>query len=260
MITIDNPADPRVADYVGLTDADLRRREDPVFIVEGVIAIDRLLDSAYEIRSLLVTPKHAERFATTAPVYVASPDVMNAVAGFDIHRGALAAATRPPVPTLEALLRTATTAAVLEGLNDHENMGALFRNAAAFAVDAVVLSPDCCDPLYRRSVRVSMGHVLHVPFTRLDDWAGALDRIRGVGLTVLALTPDGEADDISRIDWPERAALCLGAEGPGLSPAILDAADQRVRIPIAPGVDSLNVATAAAIAFHHARQAHNASG
>jgi tRNA G18 (ribose-2'-O)-methylase SpoU len=253
LIAIDDPADPRVADFTGLTDAELRRREEPVFIIEGVIAIDRLLESNYGTRALLVLPKHASRFAATTavPVYVASPEVMNAVVGFDIHRGALASARRPELPVIEELLRTARTVAVLEGLNDQENMGALFRNAAAFGIDAVVLSPDCCDPLYRRSVRVSMGHALHVPFTRLDDWAGAVERIRACGLATVALTPDPAAEDISTLDWSERVALFLGAEGPGLTDAIRRDADHRVRIPISADVDSLNVATAAAIAFHH---------
>ena len=139
---------------------------------------------------------------------------------------------------------------MVEGLNDFENLGALFRNAAAFGVDAVLLDPTCADPLYRRSVRVSMGYVLTVPFAVLPGtWPEGLATIRDAGFTLLAMTPDEAADDVRAVVCPQRWALMLGAEGPGLSPGSLDAADQRVRIPMANGVDSLNVATAAAVAF-----------
>jgi tRNA G18 (ribose-2'-O)-methylase SpoU len=143
--------------------------------------------------------------------------------------------------------------AVLEALNDFENLGALFRNAAAFGVDAVLLDPRCADPLYRRSVRVSMGHVLHVPFAVLDDWADGLKAVRDRGFAILAMTPREPAVPLRTVAPPERWALLLGAEGPGLSDAALAAADMLVRIPMAPGVDSLNVATAAAVAFDHLR-------
>jgi tRNA G18 (ribose-2'-O)-methylase SpoU len=141
---------------------------------------------------------------------------------------------------------------VLEGLNDHENLGALFRNAAAFGVDAVLADPTTADPLYRRSVRVSLGHVLRVPWTRLPDWPDGLASLKAEGFVLVALTPSADAEPIAALaaDPPARVALLLGAEGPGLSGAALAAADRRVRIPIAEGVDSLNVATAAAIAFH----------
>jgi len=250
LVAVDDPADPRLADYVGLTDADLRRRvEGAAFIVEGGLAIDRLLASPYPVRSLLVTERWVERLGSVdAPVYVVSQDVMNAVAGFDIHRGALASAARLPLPPMADLLADARLVVGLETVNDHENMGALFRNAAAFGVGAVVLSPDCCDPLYRRSVRVSLGHVLHVPF--------AVGEVTAIdGLTTVALTPDAEATPIGEVDWPDRVAVLLGAEGPGLRADTLAAADLRVRIPMAPGVDSLNVATAAAVALHRISEA-----
>ena len=263
-ISVDDPADPRVADYVGLTDAELRRRiERPggsdggagLFVVEGTLAVGRLLASPYEVRSVLVTPSRLAKLevdlaSVEAPVYVAAQPVMNAVAGFNIHRGLLAAAVRRHLPPASDLLRAARCVAVLEGLNDHENMGAVFRNAAALGVDAVLLCPQCCDPLYRRSVRVSVGHVLTVPFTRLQPWPHALAQVREAGFRLLALTPAAGAVPIDQIDVGGGMALLLGAEGPGLSEAALAYADQSVRIPMRPGGDSLNVATAAAIAFH----------
>ena len=249
-IEIDDPADPRVADFMGLKDAQLRR---DAFIVEGELAIRALLRSAYRVRAVLLTPPLLERLGPVmgdATVYVASRAVMQQVAGFDIHRGAVASAERRPLPDVDALLGTARRIAILEGLNDHENLGGLFRNAAAFGLDAVLLDPTCADPLYRRSVRVSLGHVLHVPFTRIEPWPGGLARVIAAGFTLVALTPHPDAEPIAtmRVD---RAAIMLGAEGPGLSVDALAAAQQRVRIPMAPGVDSLNVTAAAAIAFHH---------
>lgn len=249
-IEVDDPGDARLADYVGLTDAALARRDGGAFVVEGVLAIRRLLTSRYPVRSLLLAANRVGALAdeldtVEAPVYVASQAVMNEVAGFAIHRGALAAADRLPPPSVAEVVDGARLLAVLEGINDHENMGSLFRNAAAFGVAAVLLSPDCCDPLYRRSVRVSLGHVLHVPFTTL----GSLDELDG--FTTVALTPAADAEVLGSVERGERVAVLLGAEGSGLRPETLAAADRRVRIPMAPGVDSLNVATAAAIAFHH---------
>ena len=166
----------------------------------------------------------------------------------------LAVADRAPPPDLAALLRRRRLLAVLEGVNDHENLGALFRNAAALGVDGVLLGPRCADPLYRRSVRVSMGHVLRVPFAALPGpWPAVAGRLRAAGLRVAALTPAPDAVPLAAAGLgSERVALLLGAEGPGLSAEALAAADVRVRIPMAPGVDSLNVATAAAVAFHAA--------
>ncbi len=155
----------------------------------------------------------------------------------------------PPVEPL-TLLREACTVAILEGLNDHENIGALFRNAAALGVDAVLLSPDCADPLYRRSVRVSMGCVLRLPFATAAPWPSALGAVAAEGFELVALTPRPDADPVSVLDGERRVAIMVGAEGPGLSEAALAVANRRVRIPMRPGVDSLNVATAAAIAFH----------
>jgi tRNA G18 (ribose-2'-O)-methylase SpoU len=264
-ILIDDPADPRVADYMGLRDAELRRPDRGWFIAEGRFVIEQLVRSPYPVRSLLVTPSRFEVLrgsglleAAGAPVYLAEPAVLNAVAGFDLHRGALASADRlpaaDPAAVSAAAFAGAGTMAILEGVNDHENLGALFRNAAAFGVGAFLLDPTCCDPLYRRSVRVSMGHVLHVPFARVSPWPGALQALRRDGWRLLALTPDSGATPLEAVRHDGRpVALLLGTEGSGLTAGALAVADEAVRIPMAPGVDSLNVATAAAVAFHHLR-------
>jgi tRNA G18 (ribose-2'-O)-methylase SpoU len=179
---------------------------------------------------------------------------MNAVAGFDIHRGVLASADRQPLPAPAGLLSRARRVAVLEDVNDHENLGVIFRNAAALGVEAVLLSPECCDPLYRRSVRVSMGHVLDLPFAVLAPWPAALSSLGDAGFELVALTPDPAAGDIRHLGLgtARKVALMLGAEGPGLSAAALQHAATRARITMSPGVDSLNVGSAAAIAFHAA--------
>ncbi len=257
---IDDPSDPRLDDFRDLSAAD-RRPDRPggrgLVIAEGVLVVRRLLDSPYPVRSLLGVPRRlAELAPDTAglavPAYATDADTMAAVVGFHLNRGVLAVADRASPPDLGTLLRTARLLAVLEGVNDHENLGALFRNAAALGVDAVLLGPRCADPLYRRSVRVSMGHVLRVPFVELaGPWPAALDRLRDAGLRIAALTPAPDAVPLSRsAAATDRVALLLGAEGPGLSAEALAAADLRIRIPMAPGVDSLNVATAAAVAFH----------
>lgn len=266
IVTIDDPQDPRVADYILLTDPELRRRrqakgrtDGDFFIAEGVLVIHQLLRSHYRVRSMLLTPRRFDALADDladldAPVFVAGQDVVNAISGFHLHRGALAAAMREPLPTVADVLSEGgdQTGLVVvgEGLNDHENLGALFRNAAAFGAAAVLLDPSSADPLYRRAVRVSMGHVLRVPFTRVPNWPGGLDELRSLGFEIVALTPDAGSEDVRTLDPGRRRALLVGAEGRGLSAAALAAADRRVRIPMAAGVDSLNVATAAAVALH----------
>lgn len=265
-IPVDDALDPRVADYVGLKDAELRRRrEEPgagrpgLFIAEGALVVRRLLASSYRVRSVLVTPQRYEGLAADLPargvtVYLAGQDVMNAVAGFDLHRGVLASAERRPLPAPLSLLAGTRRVAVLEDINDHENLGVIFRNAAALGVGAVLLSPGCCDPLYRRCVRVSMGHVLDLPFSVLSPWPSGLAAVGGAGFDVVALTPSPEAADVRRLGLGgrDRVALLFGAEGPGLSAGALACAGVRARIPMVPGVDSLNVGSAAAIAFHAA--------
>ena len=258
-IQIDSADDPRIDDFRNLTDAELRRRRDnPIFVAEGLLVIRRLLASAYPVRSLLLTEAKGQRLGpdldtldAQVPIYLAPPDVLNAIAGFHVHRGALAAAARTELPTPGELLAGARLVVILEGINDHENLGALFRNAAAFGVDAVLLCPRCADPLYRRSVRVSLGHVLHVPFARVEPWPKGLQAVEAAGLRLVALTPGRAAiplDQIAGDDAP--TAILVGAEGDGLSLEAREAAPLQVRIPIAPRVDSLNLATAAAIALH----------
>jgi tRNA G18 (ribose-2'-O)-methylase SpoU len=255
-VTVGDPADPRLADYLELADPAARRRRerDELFVVEGVTAIGRLLDSTHRVRSVLVTPRAHARLADrldglSAPVYVASPDVVAATVGFNLHRGAVAAADRRPLPPVADVLVGAWCVAVLEGLNDAENLGAIARSARALGVNALVLDPTCIDPYYRRIVRVSMGEVLLLPIARATRWPNDLETIRTAGFSILALTPDPAAESVWGLDVRDPVALLLGAEGPGLSSEVLAAADRRVRIPIDPAVDSLNVGHAAAIAF-----------
>jgi tRNA G18 (ribose-2'-O)-methylase SpoU len=175
---------------------------------------------------------------------------MDAICGFHFHRGALAAADRRPLPSLSEVAGGARSLVLVEGVNDNENMGAIFRNAAAFGVDGVVLDRTAADPLYRRTVRVSMGHVLRVPFTRVTDWAAALASLREAGFELVALTPAPDAEDVRAVEQRDRRGLLVGSEDAGLSPTALAAADRRVRVAMAPGVDSLNVATAVAVVLH----------
>jgi tRNA G18 (ribose-2'-O)-methylase SpoU len=260
LMPVDGVADPRLDDYRDLTTAD-RRPDRPggrgLVIAEGVIVVRRLIASPFPVRSLLGVARRFDELGADldgldVPAYVTDAATMAEVVGFHLNRGVLAVADRAPRPPLDALLPDARLLAVLEGVNDHENLGSLFRNAAALGVDGVLLGPRCADPLYRRSVRVSMGHVLRVPFADLPGpWPASLDGLRAAGLRVAALTPAPDAVPLSRSGLAgQRVALLLGAEGPGLSAEALAAVDVRVRIPMAAGVDSLNVATAAAVAFH----------
>jgi tRNA G18 (ribose-2'-O)-methylase SpoU len=259
MIQLTDPGDPRLADFRDLTRAD-RRPDRPggkgLVIAEGVVVVQRLLASAFPVRALLGIERRIAELAgelagLDVPAYVTSAEVMSTVVGFHLNRGVLAVADRVPPADPERLVAGARRLAVLEGVGDHENLGSLFRNAAAFGVDAVLLGPGCSDPLYRRSVRVSMGHVLAVPFAPVTPWPGGLKWLRDQGFRVLALTPDTAAPPLSdALDGAGRVAVLLGSEGPGLTSEALDAADLAVRIPMAGGVDSLNVATAGAIAFH----------
>ena len=260
VVHIDRADDPRIGDYVALSDPDLRKRVEAdggFFVAEGPLVVRTLLGTNRRVRSVLVTPPQRDALADVlptvdAPVYVVEPAVMRATVGFDLHRGAVAAADRYPLPPVADVLDGAHRIAVLERVNDHENLGSLFRNAAAFGFDALLLDPQCSDPLYRRSVRVSMGHVLTVPWTRATPWPAALDEIDGAGFRTLALTPASDAEPIDSLAVApdDKLAVVLGAEGPGLSADVLTRADTRVRIPMAAGVDSLNVAAASAVAFH----------
>lgn len=249
--------DARIGDFRALTDLELRTRWEPpngLFIAEGELVIRRALRAGYRLRSILVDEKRTDQFADLpddAVVYAASPAVLESITGFHVHRGVLASFHRRPLPSLPELLSGARRLAVLEGLNTHTNLGALFRSAAALGIDAVVLSPNCADPLYRRAVRVSMGEVFAIPYAKADAWPDALKVVSAAGFRLLALTPGDDSVPLQELSAADRRrpALMLGAEGPGLTRSALAAADVRVAIPMQNGVDSLNVATAAAIAF-----------
>jgi tRNA G18 (ribose-2'-O)-methylase SpoU len=258
---ITDPADERVADFRDLAAGDRRpgtRRGTGPVIVEGVPAVERLLASPYRVRAVLGVPGRVAALDLPAgiPAFEADKWVLSEVIGFRLTRGVLAAADRRPPADLDALLGGPDPAAprrlaVLEGLNDHENLGSIARSAVALGVDGLLLDPTCADPLYRRSVRVSMGHVLALPFAVLGGWPGDLSRLHDAGYRTVALTPATDAVDLADVDpcTHRRTAVLLGAEGPGLSPAAQAAAQVRARIPMRSGVDSLGVAAAAAIAF-----------
>jgi tRNA G18 (ribose-2'-O)-methylase SpoU len=258
LIQVDDPDDSRLDDYRGLRLREDRHRDH--FVIEGHTAVAELLRSSYEPRSVLVLDRKAARVAPLidgaggldVPVYVAPESVLRETLGFNLHRGVIASAHRTSLPDPETLLEQSTSIAVVERLNDHENLGSLFRNARAFGIEAVLLDPQTADPLYRRCIRVSMGHVLRVPFGRFEAWPDGIDAIQTAGYTVVALTPSPDAMPIDEVaaSRPDRVAILLGAEGPGLSEDSLARADMCVRIPMSSNVDSLNVATAAAIAFH----------
>jgi tRNA G18 (ribose-2'-O)-methylase SpoU len=257
-VEIDDPADPRLADYVGLTDSVRRVKHEPAagfFLAEGQLVMRRAAQAGCPPRSLLLAPNRVDDLlpdlvALDCPVYVASPEVLLAVTGFHVHRGALGSFGRLPVPAPEQILAKARRILVLEDVNSPTNLGAIFRSAAGLGMDAVLLSPTCCDPLYRRAVRVSMGEVLVVPYAYLDRWPVGLQLVRDTGFRVLALTPASDALPLHDVplDRDDKVAVLLGAEGPGLSAEALAASDLRVRIPMSAGVDSLNVAAAAAVA------------
>ncbi|MCC5947432.1 MAG: RNA methyltransferase [Nitriliruptoraceae bacterium] len=261
MIRITDPQDERLADYAALTDAALRKRyehQHGVLIAEGPNPVREVVASAYPLRSVLIAEERLSAMADVlaaidAPVYVVDRDLLYEVVRFKLHQGVIACAGRLPPAEPSTVTAAAQRLAVLEGVGDHENLGTLFRSARALAIDAVVLGPGCADPLYRRSVRVSMGHVLHVAHTRVPDIVEVQRDLQADGITTLALTPAADATDLRDLELPAgaRTAVLLGAEGPGLSDAALAAADHRVRIAMHAGVDSLNVAMAATVAFAH---------
>lgn len=260
LIEVTDPSDPRLHDYSGLTDVELRKVREPaegLFLAEGEKVIRRALAAGYPMRSTLLSPKWVEAMrplidAVDAPVYVGAEPLLEAVTGFHVHRGALASMRRIPVPDAGGVLAAARRVVVLEDIVNHTNLGAIFRSAAALGMDAAVLTPSCADPLYRRSVRVSMGTVFALPYARLDSWPGGLATLAEHGFRTIALTPGPTAIDLRELRFgpQDSVALLLGTEGDGLSDPALAAADLRVRIPMAAGVDSLNVAAAAAVACY----------
>jgi tRNA G18 (ribose-2'-O)-methylase SpoU len=259
---VHDPGDPRLVDYTSLTDVALRRVREPaegLFMAESTQVIRRALAAGHRMRSILVAPRWvpdipdlltaAERQG--APVFVANEQLLELITGFHLHRGALAAMHRPAPRPVADVLAGARRAVVLEDLVDHTNVGAVFRSAAALGVDAVLVTPRCADPLYRRSVRVSMGTVFAVPWTRIDPWPAGVAEIRRAGFTVAALGLTPDAVDLDTVAADARPRLCwvLGTEGDGLAAATHAGADLTVRIPMSGGVDSLNVNAAAAVAF-----------
>jgi tRNA G18 (ribose-2'-O)-methylase SpoU len=256
-----DPADPRLDDYRALNSIAVRAEmeRDEYFLGEGYVPIDRMLDSGHRMRSVLLHPKRLTRFVPTmsrpemagVPVYVAEQAVLAEVVGFNMDRCCLASAFRAPMPTVAELAGTCRRLVVLEALNDGQNVGAIARASRAFGIDGMVISPNCNDPYQRRTVRVSMGEILHVPVARAgaEDWPGALHTLRDAGFETWALTPDVHAVDLWDMDVPDRVAVVLGAEGHGLEVETMAAATHRVRISISTDVDSLNVGHAAAVTF-----------
>lgn len=259
-IHLTDPADPRLVDYAALTDAELRKRYERdagVLIAEGPNPVRELVASPYPVRSVLIEQDRLPAMADVidrveAPVYLVTRELLYEVVRFRLHQGVLACGSRLAPTPVDEVLRDAHRVLLLEGSNDHENLGTLFRSARGLGVQGVVLGPGCADPLYRRSVRVSMGHVLHLPFAVTDDLEVAFERLRAHGFLTVAMTPDPDAIDVRavRLAASERVAVVLGAEGPGLTPAALDRADVSARIVMHAGVDSINVAAAGAIALH----------
>jgi len=262
IIPITDPADPRLADYTDLTDIALRSIREPaegLYMAESEKVIARALRAGHQPRSILTSERWLPQvqrllaeFNTDIPIYLGTEQVITPLTGFHLHRGLLAAMHRPPPRTVAQVLASASRVAVLENLVDHTNVGAVFRSAAALGVDAVLLSPSCADPLYRRSVRVSMGTVFQVPWTRLGSWPGGISELQQAGFTVAALTLSDDAVPLAELtaQAPPKLALILGTEGDGVHPKTAAQADLKVKIPMAAGVDSLNVAAASAVAFY----------
>lgn len=265
MLLVEDPDDPRLDDYRHLTDRAALRAVDPddapfgVLVVEGAVALEQLLASRHLVRSVLLTPARARSIGTTveaalgdrAPILVVDREVLAAVTGYDVHRGVLAAAARPEPTDPASVVAGSARIVVVESVSDNENVGALFRNAAALGFDGVLLDEACADPLYRRCIRVSSGWTLRLPFARTRDLGATLSSLRRNGVRTIALSPAADArdvDDAALAGWlDDPLALVVGAEGPGLTPATSAACDHRVRVPMAPGADSLNVATALAV-------------
>lgn len=263
LVQLSDPADPRVADYTSLTDVSLRRKLEPergLYLAESSKVLRRALDAGHRPRSFFMAEKWVDGLRDVleshdVPVYVGTDEVLEQITGFHLHRGAMAAMHRPAPLPLENVLASARRVAILEDIVDHTNVGAIFRSAAALDVDAVLVTPRCADPLYRRAVRVSMGTVFQVPWVRLEHWTADLQRVKDAGFltAALALSEDAVTVDTLAAEHPEKLALILGTEGQGLGAATLHHADRHVVIPMSHGVDSLNVAAASAVAFWETR-------
>ncbi|GAA1120841.1 RNA methyltransferase [Citricoccus alkalitolerans] len=257
-------SDPRVEVYSGLTDAALRQRQDAahgIFLAESSLVVRRALDAGHRPRSFFLAHRYLDSMADVfaaypgVPVYTGSDALLASITGFHLHRGALAAMERPVPLEVDEVLAGARRIAVLEGIADHTNVGAIFRSAAAIGLDAVLVTPLCADPFYRRSIRVSMGAVFQVPWTRIDPWPAGIDVLKDAGFTAAGMTLGHGAitlDDLVAEDH-ERLALIFGHEGDGLAVETERWLDRRVTIPMMNELDSLNVAAASAIAFYATR-------
>jgi tRNA G18 (ribose-2'-O)-methylase SpoU len=258
-IELTDAADPRVADFRGMMEVEPVRARG-LFVAEGRLIVRRVVeDGRFRVRSLLVNEAAARDLdpvlsacAPSVPVFVGAAAILHAIAGYDVHRGCLALVERPPARGVADVIAAARTLVILEGVANPDNVGGVFRNAAAFGAGAVLLSPACGDPLYRKAIRTSMGAVLRVPYATAEPWPHALTEVRAAGFCIVALTPHepSEALEAFAARTPPRVALVLGTEGEGLSAAVEAAADCRVRIPISADVDSLNLSVAAGIALH----------
>lgn len=262
VIDIADPDDPRISDYRDLNRSD-KRPDLPggkgLVIAEGVLVVQRMIASRFAPHSLLGVDRRlrelgADLDGLDVPFYRVPHEVMDECIGFHLNRGVLAAAHRAAEPPLGEVLARARTVGVLEGVNDHENIGSMFRNASGLGVDGMLFGARCADPLYRRAVRVSMGHVLRLPYAHVPEWPRGIAQVREHGFSLVALTPDTDAPTLPEVlsgtGRDDRVALIVGAEGPGLRKHTMAFCDARARIPMAPGTDSLNVATSAAVAFY----------
>ena len=263
---VEGATDPRIAAYCDVRDPELVRVRG-LFVAEGRLVVRRVIeDPRYRVESILVNDAALDDLQSTAkglagelPVFVADADGLARIAGYDVHRGCLALVHRPPPLPVDDLLARAETLVVMEGVTNADNVGGVFRNAAAFGAGGVLLSPSCCDPFSRKAMRTSMAAVLRIPFARADerDWPGVLGRVRRAGFTIVALTPREPSETLDAFRArarPGKLALVVGTEGSGLTPAVESAADCRVRIPISGDVDSLNVAVATGIALYELTQ------
>ena len=237
-----------------------------VFVAEGDIVVERAIRAGYRLHSVLVDGKRSKPMPDAVdddvPVYAAGPEVLKKITGYHLHRGMLACFYRRSLLTVDEVLQQVSAVVIIEGVNNPTNMGVILRCAAALGIEGFLLDPTCCDPLYRRSGRVSMGEAFALPYARLEAFPQGLEPVRSAGFTMLALTPAPDAVDLAEValDAEQSVALMVGAEGPGLTTAALGAADQRVRIPMSGTVDSINVGSAAAVAFYAIAQARRGAG
>jgi len=258
LIHIDGPADARIAIYRSVSDAELLRRYG-LFVAEGRLVVRRAIDDRFALHSVLMNETNYRALADAlsdlspdVPVFVCDTHDFEDITGFNLHRGCLALVERPAEAASCEILRNARTLVVLEGATNADNVGGIFRNAAAFGVDGVLLSPTCCDPLYRKAIRTSMGTTLRVPFARLDEWPTGLADVRATGFTLIALSPRQSSmtlEEFAQSQRPARMALLFGTEGDGLSEGAISAADLSITIPMSGRVDSLNLAVACGIAL-----------